>query len=431
MSSPTLPYLLLFLPLIASVFCFLVNFKKSDFLIFISISSILLIITIRLGFNFFVNGEIKSDSTEILSIPTEYRLDYLAIFFLLLILSSQILIAFLYRFDLSKALNKDNRQLFYSVWLLNIFGAIGIFATNNIFNLFVFIEIYCLTFCAIITMSNDLALSKSAFKYFCNSASGAILMLLALILIHASCEFLQIDKIDNSLFASDLVSWFVVIAVILKFFPINLYFNILKSRDPLSTILLSFALVTNGVIGFYLLLRILLLLFEGNQIFFWFAPAVGFMLIFYSNYKMLRTKYLKVFALYFVLTNLGFVLITFLVNKSSFASLLYIVNYVLSGLALFCVAKYLANNQKSLQIRLSKHNFGWQNKIIILVIILIISNLPFTLIFWANWNLALLSFDSKIFSLLIVLPIISTNIALAKFQLSCFERAYINSYPKF
>ena len=247
-------------------------------------------------------------------------------------------------------------------------------------------------------------------------------MLLSLIIIYASCEFLQIDKIDNSLFGSSLVSWLVVIAVILKFFPINLYFNILKSRDRLSTILLSFVLVTNGVIGFYLLLRILLLLFDGDEIFFWSAPIVGFALVLYSNYKMFRTKYLKVFALYFLLTNLGFVLITLLVSRSSFASLLYIINYVLSGIVLFCVAKYLANNQKSFQIKLSKHNFSWQNKIIILVIIITISNLPLTLIFWANWHLALLSFDARISSLLIALPIISTNLVLAKFQLSCFKR---------
>ena len=414
--SSVFAYLLLFLPLIASVFCFLVNFRKSDFLIFISAAFILLALAIKLGFNFYASGEIKTDSElGVFSVLTEYRLDFLALFFLLAILLSQIFIAFLYRLDLLRALNKGNRQLFYSVWLLNIFGAIGILTTNNIFNLFVFIEIYCLTLCAIITISGDLALSKLALQYFCNSVLGAILMLPALIVMYVFGEFSQINMIDSSLFlkSSGLISWLVVAAIILKFFPINLYFYILKSRDQLANILLNFTFVINGIVGFYLLFRVLLLLFDDNEIFFQVAIAVGFSLVFYSNYKIFRTKNIKVFAPNLLLANLGFVLITFLVDRSISASLTYVANYILSGLVLFFIAKYLTNHQR---------DSSWKNKMVIVVISVVISNLPLTLIFWANWHLALLSFNSNIYDLVIILPILSTSLALANFQLSCLRR---------
>jgi len=429
MSSSALPYLLLFLPLIASVFCFLVNFKKTNFLIFIATVFILLVLATKLSVDFSVSGEIKTDfSLDIVSILTEYRLDFLALFFLLITLSSQILIAFLYRLDLFRAFNKDNYQPFYSVWLLNIFGIIGIFTTNNIFNLFIFIEIYCLTFCAIMAMSDDLELSKLAFKYFCNSALGAILMSIALILIYASGKIFQIDQIDSSLFlkSSNPISWLVVIAIALKFFPINLYFHILKSCDQLANLLLNFTFIINIAVGFYLLLRVLLLLFGDNEVFFQFAIVLGCLLVFYSNYKMFRTLHLKDFTSHLLLANVGFVFITFLLDKSSLSSLFYVANYILSGLVLFFIVQYLAKHRqifqtKSLNQNSNWQNSNWQNKIIIAAIVLIISNLPLTLIFWANWHLALMFFNANMSGLLIV-PILSTNFALVNFQLRLFAK---------
>ena len=177
-------------------------------------------------------------------------------------------------------------------------------------------------------MSDDLTLSKLAFQYFCNSVIGAILILLAIILMYDSYEILHIDTINGLLFlkGQNPVSLLFVIAIILKFFPINLYFYITKSRDQLSNIVLNFTFIINGTVGLYLLLRVLLLLFDDNETLFQVAIAIGFVLIFYSNYKMFRTKHLKVFILYLLLINLCFVLITFLVNKSPLASLLYVIN---------------------------------------------------------------------------------------------------------
>ena len=162
MLSYVASYLILFLPVIASVFCFLINFKKTDFWIFAGTILAMLLLVAKINLDFTISKLVIKNDAElgIFSIPTEYYLDFLALFFISLTLLTRFLLAFFYQQDISMALKKDGRQLFYTASLLNLFGVVGIFATNNIFNLFIFIEIYCLTFCAIMTMSNDLSISK-------------------------------------------------------------------------------------------------------------------------------------------------------------------------------------------------------------------------------------------------------------------------------
>jgi formate hydrogenlyase subunit 3/multisubunit Na+/H+ antiporter MnhD subunit len=407
-------YLILFLPLIASVSCFLVNFKKSDFLIFISTIFALLILVIKFSVDFTVLGEIKNDAGfGILSIPTEYRLDFLSLFFLVIILSAQILIAFFYQSDLLSTLKNDNRQLFYATWLLNIFGSVGIFMTNNIFNLFIFIEIYCLTFCALMAMSNDLNLSKLSFKYFCNSVLGSILLLLASVWLYISSGSLQIDNIDNLLFLENSNSIFglIAIAIGLKFFPINFYFSILKSREILANFLLNFAFIVNGTVGFYLVLRLLFPMFGGDEIFLNGAVLAGFILVFYGNYKMLKSKCLKFFTGNFLLINLGFILVTFFV-ESSLARLLYISSYIFTGLIMFLLAKLLENNYQTCHFESLKNNCDTRKIVIISAIFFIILNFPITIMFWANWYLVLAAVSS-LGGLLVILSIITTNLVMS------------------
>jgi multicomponent Na+:H+ antiporter subunit D len=405
-------YLILFLPLIASVSCFLVNFKKSDFLIFISTISVLLVLVIKLSIDFAATGEIKNDAGfGILSIPTEYRLDFLSLFFLVIILLVKILMAFFYRSDLLITLKNDNRQLFYAAWLINIFGLIGIFMTNNIFNLFIFVEIYCLTFCALMAMSNDLDLSKLSFKYFCNSVLGSILILLALVWLYISSGSLQIDNIDNLLIMDNSNSIFglIAIAILLKFFPINFYLSILKSREIVANFLLNFAFVINGTVGFYLLLRFLFPVFGADEFILSAAVWFGCILVFYSNYKMIKSTCLKVFTAHFLLANLGFILITFFV-ESSFARLLYISSYILTGLTIFLLANFLENHYKNCHFNSLKNDCDTRKIVIISVIFFIILNFPLTIMFWANWYLMLAAVGS-VGGLLVILPIITTNLA--------------------
>lgn len=302
MSSYIASYLLLFLPIIASVFCFLINFKKTDFWIFVGTLLAMLFLATKLGFDFYESGvAIKNDAgLGILSIPTEYFLDSLSLFFISSALAARLVLAFLCRQDIAGALNNDNRQLFYTINLLNLFGLVGIFATNNIFNLFIFIEIYCLTFCVLMSISNDISISKLAFQYFCKSALASIMLLLALVLLYVFSGQLKMSEIATSTIIenSDLIFWITAAAIFLKFFQLQIYFQFLKSQNSMSNFIISFAFIISGLVGFYLLIKTALLLFHPDKTLFILLAIIGLGVVFYGNYKMLKTKHFRAVGAY-------------------------------------------------------------------------------------------------------------------------------------
>ncbi len=442
-----LSYITLFLPLIASVFCFLLNFKKGDFLVFITTIFLLLVLVVKLSFDFAAGGEIAVDNNlGVLSIATEYRLDSLTMFFLATFLLLKILLAFFYREDFCNHLNAINGKSFYATWLLNIFAIIGIITTNNIFNLFIFVEVYCLTFCAIMTISGDSTIAKLAFRYFCNSALASILLLVGLFLIYFYSDSLKINNINQFLFLTELsgdeikqltgqlklglvksldlrfwqINLLILAAIWIKFLPIGLYCQMLKSKNLLSNFLLTFSLICNGLIGFYLLFRVLEML-NFNQIIVSFLFALGLVLVFYSNYKMLKIKHLKVFAVHFLLLNLGFIFITFLFDHSFGSNLFYIVNYTFGGLFILVLSRYININYQSCNFALFENvaskslvqgNFFLKKNIAVIALIVILFISPAAAIFWANWYLSLLVFDYN-FEILVLIPIIITNLVFA------------------
>ena len=231
---------------------------------------------------------------------------------------------------------------------------------------------------------------------------------------------MQIDKIEDVLALENygynfpLVFVLFITAIWLKFFPINFYFNILKSRDLIANFLLSFAFIINGAVGFYLLLRVLLPLFDLDVLFLNGVVLIGFILVFYSNYKMLKVRYLKAFGANFLVTSLGFTLITFFVEESPLASqarLLYVVNYMITGLIIFLLANFLQKKYQTNHFKVLVDCGGGAKLIIILTIIFILLGLPFAIIFWANWFLVLASIGS-VNGLLVIVPTVTTNLAM-------------------
>jgi multicomponent Na+:H+ antiporter subunit D len=435
--SDILSYLILFLPLIASVFCFLINFKKSDFWIFISSLILIFLLTVVLGFNVKNQGVVSSNlSLANLSIPTGYYLDSLSIFFLLAIILARIFISIAHKTNIENSFNQDNRQLFYVVGLLNLFGIIGIFSSDNIFNLYIFIEIYCLTFCAIMAMSNDLNLSKIAFKYFCLNVSSSILLLLVFILLYLSNNSLQISEISANIEQkNNAVNWLllpIILVILFKFFPLWLYFKKIKSQDLLAGFLLNFVFIINSVIGFYLLIRFLFYLFKINQVFIDSALIIlGVLLVFWASYKIYKCQYLMRIAAFLAVINLGFVAISFgFFNLNSAPSLLYIANYILINLLFFSFANHLQKNFASSHIKhldLLKEQ-SYKISIMIAFLMFLLLATPISLIFWANWYLILGSQVNIVASTAIILAIIVVNLVMVNLIIRIVNYSYFPNH---
>ena len=154
-------YFIIFLPLIASLFCQIFGKKKLPFFIALATSILMLALIVKIFPSILTYKEIGNDfELSPLSIALEFKLDLLGIIFLALLVFLKIVILFFYRSDFEKMLDEKTNRIFYSVFLLRLFSLVGIFTSNNLLNLFIFFEIYAFSFFATSSISRDSELLK-------------------------------------------------------------------------------------------------------------------------------------------------------------------------------------------------------------------------------------------------------------------------------
>ncbi|MFT6258842.1 MAG: multicomponent Na+:H+ antiporter subunit D [Rickettsiales bacterium] len=419
------PYLLLFLPLISSLVCLLINFKKADFWIFTVTCFGLLCLTFKISFDLFKEQTpIQSDvGMGILSVPTEYYFDSLSLFFLASILLSRLVISFFCDSNIRKDPKRHNCRQFYCVSLFNLFALVGILSTNNIFNLFIYIEIFCLTFASTMAISGDFEICKSSFRYFCKSAISSILLLLSFVLLYISSGSFKINEISNlsAIGNTALIFSMIMIAVLLKFFSFGIYFIFLKSKDPMANFLTYFSFSIGGLIGSYLLISFFTILLGINSSFYYVCIVIGFCLVIYASYKMLRDDNLKSAMIHISLMSLGLAAAGhgFFKEEAFHAVMVYVINSLLMGFLLLIfmlpVVKKISNshfpNFSELNAdKLSKEN--WIYKLFSWFVIIILSNYPVYFMFWASWELVIMAFNTDI-SLFIIALIMLSKIVMA------------------
>ena len=96
----------------------------------------------------------------------EYRIDQLNAFLLLIISAVSTVVLFAAHTSIQYEIPEDRHTLFYILYLLSLAGMLGIVATADAFNVFVFLEISSLSAYALIALGKDRrALWASIFNY--------------------------------------------------------------------------------------------------------------------------------------------------------------------------------------------------------------------------------------------------------------------------
>ena len=422
MSSFSAGYLIIFIPLISALISFLASFSKSNFIIFISSLLAVFILGFKLLFDVLAYGKI-ADSLELglISIATEYNIDLLAICFLLAIIFIKIITAFFYKADIDQTFDKEARRLFYTVNSLNLFAIIGILNTNNILNLYIFIEIYSLTFYALSSVTKELDTARIAFKYFCQSVVGGALMLIAFFSLYIITGSYKIDQMmynikylhHNNYIIAVLLLALSVAGIILKFFPLWLDFSKSSKDGANNNFIANFlnvsTLFIKGNIGLYLLIKLIFFLFGTNFVFAelklnLLLLLIGSVMVFYSSIKLLTGLNLKTIAGYLYLSNLGLIFIATGLNshESLIALFFYVINFSFVVLLTFLFACYLSRNFANCQI--SCLHIIRRNNILVgvplKIIVFFIAGFPLTALFIGNWHLlySVMDFDIKLFA---------------------------------
>lgn len=418
-------YLLIFLPLISSLCCQILSGKRPTFYWTIFTSTLLFILALRIFPDILAHEKISSDfQLSLVSIAVEFKLDLLGITFLILLLFLKIITLFFFRSDVEEFLDNKSSRAFYSVFLLNLFALVGIFTSNNLFNLFFFFEIYAFSFFAVTSISSDLKLLKISFRYFCLSAASSLIILFCFFAIYLIFGEVNFDKMaenfyllpKQNIWLVEVLFLLLALAIFVRFFPIWLYFKKLRSSSVIASFFIVDSLFIKSLVGVFLLLKFVYFFFGNHLIFESFnfdLPLIlaAILLIFYSAINLYRQKHLKLICLYFCLNNLGFMLAAIALQtiESIQALFFYILSFALVNFFIFIFASFLKRyfHTSSIQkIWLVRQNHSALT-LPLKLIVFFVAAFPLSFLFFGNWYLAFSSFKFGFEAFILIALLIS------------------------
>ena len=129
----------------------------------------------------------------------ELMVDHLAVYVLLTISAIAFLVIIYGARDLQHEIYSGARHWYYPLYLLLLFALSGMALTNDIFNLFVFMEISNIAACGIISIKPDRRCAEAAFKYLILSTLGSGCFLLAVAILYIITGHLNLEYMAQSL----------------------------------------------------------------------------------------------------------------------------------------------------------------------------------------------------------------------------------------
>ncbi|MGH8602606.1 MAG: monovalent cation/H+ antiporter subunit D family protein [Gammaproteobacteria bacterium] len=115
----------------------------------------------------------------------EYRMDVLSGFMLVLVSGAGAVTIVYARDSVEHEVEPHRVYLFYTAYLLFLTGLLGVVATGDAFNLFVFVEISSLSSYALISFASDRRALVAAYRYLIMGTIGATFILIAIGLLYA------------------------------------------------------------------------------------------------------------------------------------------------------------------------------------------------------------------------------------------------------
>ncbi len=114
----------------------------------------------------------------------EYRLDLLSAYVLVFITGVTAVVISAGRASVEKEIPEDRITLFYTAYSLFLSGLLGVVATGDVFNMFVFIEISSLASYALVSMGTSRRALVAAFQYLIMGTIGATFILIGVGLLY-------------------------------------------------------------------------------------------------------------------------------------------------------------------------------------------------------------------------------------------------------
>ena len=330
------PVYLIFIPIIFSMIIYLFNNRYSNLTVYIAQVSITV-----LSLRYYIqnNGLVEPRSISLGNwnkiIGISLKIDNLSIAFVFLTIFIW-WIVLIYCWDKKK---EDSRFLFFLMFLEGTF--LGLLQTNDMFNLFIFVEITTIISTILIIYKKDGYSVKSGFYYLMFNSVGMIFYLIGLILIYNLSGTLNMDIIAIKIYAlKDIypvklayILMMAAIGVKSAFFPVYNWLPKAHSAAPSSiSALLSGLLVKSGL---YIFIRLndIFYFINYNEFFFVLGSITAISGIIFA----LSQKDIKQILAFHTISQIGIILmgLSMIGDKAYVGGLLHIFNHAMFKSLLF------------------------------------------------------------------------------------------------
>lgn len=243
------------------------------------------------------------------------------------------------------------QEKYHILYLLLLTGATGVVLTGDIFNLFVFFEILCISSYALVAYWGDKGGIESAVKYLIQGSIGSSLLLIGIGLLYGQFGTLnmadlaqQIQSSSHSVFVP-MILMITGLGIEAALFPLNAWLPDAHSSAPssISAILSGIAIE----VGLYAVVRILSLFGELNSFIF-----LGVLTLLIGELCALGQKNIKRMLAYSSIGQIGLILFSISIATvySVSGGLFQLISHTLSKCVLFLTVGFMIIQSGSVNI---------------------------------------------------------------------------------
>jgi len=247
-------------------------------------------------------------------------------------------------------------EKYHMLYLLLLTGATGVVLTGDIFNLFVFFEILCISSYALVAYLRDKAGIESAVKYLIQGAVGSSLLLIGIGLLYGQFGTLNMADIAEKIASASPISLFVPMVLLITglgveaaIFPLNAWLPDAHSSAPssISAILSGIAIE----VGLYAVARVIFTIFGASNILL-FLALLGILTLLIGEICAFSQSNIKRMLAYSSIGQIGLILFALAIATSYGVTggLFQLVSHTLAKALLFLAAGYMIYQTGSLQI---------------------------------------------------------------------------------
>lgn len=344
-----LPILQVLVPLLAAPLCLIIRRPSLVWLFALIASSIAFVVSIMLLKHVIESGTIiYSFGGWSAPIGIEYRIDYLSAYLLLIVSGISNIILWASKASVANELENEKRSLFYVAFLLCLTGMLGIIASGDVFNVFVFLEISALSSYILIALGKDRRALTAALNYLLVGTIGSTFILISIGLMYITTGTLNMHdlslRLPNVSDTRTLVTAFsfftVGVCLKLALFPLHWWLPNAYGFAP--SMVTAFLAATATKVAVYILLRFTFTVFSVDFAFSMLPLqnillALGLGGVFFASTAAIYQVNVKQVFAYSSVAHVAYMILGLAMHNASglVATLLHLFNHALMKGALF------------------------------------------------------------------------------------------------